>query len=474
MLFNSYDFVFFFGAVFIAYAVLQHKLQNVLLLVASYIFYGAWDWRFLGLIALSTVVDYICALNIDAPEASDKKRKTAVMISVCMNLGLLAFFKYFNFFIDSLESLLGGVTDVSAFRLDIILPVGISFYTFQTMSYTLDVYRKKMPATRDFLDFAVYVSFFPQLVAGPIERAAHFLPQVQRKRTITYEMLRRGAWLILYGYFKKVVIADNMAPIADNAFNNLETASSIDVLTGVYAFAFQIYGDFSGYSLIARGTSLLMGFDLMQNFRMPYFSLNPSEFWRRWHISLSSWLRDYLYIQLGGNRQGPVRTYVNLSLTMLLGGLWHGAAWHFVAWGAYQGLLLVVHRLAQPILGVFAPSGFAKTVWKLVRIVVFFQFVCVGWIFFRVNHLADTPLIITKLAQLGQAAMSSQQMITWAAMAALLIPAAIVEIAQEKAGDMWIIERWPAGVRFALYMLLFNYIAWFGVTSGSEFIYFQF
>ncbi|MCL4123644.1 UNVERIFIED_CONTAM: hypothetical protein GTU68_011358, partial [Idotea baltica] len=338
MLFNSFVFWIFFGVVFALYFRLRHREQNLLLLIASYFFYGCWDWRFLGLISLSTFIDYFIGKAVGESE-SQKTKKWLVGLSMVSNLSILGFFKYYGFFATELEQLLTSIgAPIMMPTFYVILPVGISFYTFQTMSYTIDVYRGDCEACDSFLDFAVYVSFFPQLVAGPIERAKHFLPQVIAPRTITADHFKQGLLLIAVGMFRKVVIADNMAPIANAIFaSNVDDLSGAEILLGVYAFAFQIYGDFSGYSAIARGIAKWMGFDLMVNFRMPYFATTPSDFWQRWHISLSQWLRDYVYIPLGGNRFGTLMTYRNLLLTMLIGGLWHGANWTFIIWGAFHG-----------------------------------------------------------------------------------------------------------------------------------------
>ncbi|MFO1490970.1 MAG: MBOAT family O-acyltransferase [Kiritimatiellia bacterium] len=370
MVFNSFVFVLFFLVVYGLYVILRHRAQNVLLLVASYVFYGWWDWRFLSLVFASTLLDYVCGLKIvDDPV----RRKLWIGISMTGNLGLLFFFKYFNFFAASTAALLHSLgLEAGWTTLNIVLPVGISFYTFQTMSYTLDIYRGTLAPTRSLLNFSLYVAFFPQLVAGPIERASHLLPQVEKPRRPTYQGLREGFWLILHGYLLKVVVADNLGPFADEIFNHPESARGLAVPLALAAFAFQIYGDFAGYSNIARGLCKWMGFDLMVNFRMPYFATNPSDFWRRWHISLSTWLRDYLYIPLGGNRGGPARTHRNLLLTMVLGGLWHGAAWHFVAWGLYHGLLLSGHRLLQPLLDRLRPAGrLARGLWHSGSVLLF-------------------------------------------------------------------------------------------------------
>jgi len=380
MMFNSLSFLLFFAVVYSLYLMVNHKWQNRVLLVASYFFYGCWNWRFLSLIALSTVIDFTVGRKIQSSD-NISERKRWLFLSILANLGILGFFKYFNFFSLSLVELFQTFNlTIDYNTLNIVLPVGISFYTFQTMSYTIDVYRKELQPCHDFLDFALFVSFFPQLVAGPIERAKNLLPNVTTKRIITYDKIRRGLFLVVFGLFKKVIIADGVAPSVNQVFNATSGVSSLDVLLATYLFALQIYCDFSGYSDIARGISKLMGFELMENFRVPYISKNPSEFWNRWHISLSSWLRDYLYIPLGGSRKGKIRTYRNLSLTMVLGGLWHGAAWNFVLWGAYQGLILIIYRLF-PSKGKHSRSPLRA----LISIVFYFQVTCYGWLLFRAN-----------------------------------------------------------------------------------------
>lgn len=336
MLFTQLTFWVFFAIVAALYVLLPHKAQNRMLLVASYVFYGAWDWRFLSLILLSTGVDYVVGLKIGA-EDHQARRKRLLAISLAVNLGMLGVFKYFGFFVSSFEALLaqfGYETD--PFVLSIVLPVGISFYTFQTLSYTIDIYRRELEPSRDFLDFALFVAFFPQLVAGPIERARNLLPNIAAPRMLSWDALGRGAVLCLLGLIKKVVIADAIAPSVDAVYASPDPTRA-DVILATWLFAIQIYCDFSGYTDIARGVAKMLGFRLMRNFAQPYFAVDPQEFWRRWHISLSTWLRDYLYISLGGNRGGAWTTYRNLMATMALGGLWHGAAWNFVLWGIYQG-----------------------------------------------------------------------------------------------------------------------------------------
>lgn len=472
MLFNSFEFIWFFLIVYAAYTVLQHRAQNVLLLVASYVFYGFWDPRFLILIVISTLLDYSVG-RILGSSTNERTRRLAVTASLAGNLGILGFFKYFNFFVASMNDLVASFGfDPAGLHLEIVLPVGISFYTFQTLSYTIDIYRGKLKPTHDLLDMAVYVAFFPQLVAGPIERATRFLPQVQKARRVTYTHIREGAWLILLGYFKKVVIADNLAPYVNQVFSDPGAASGAELLLGAYAFAFQIYGDFSGYSDIARGVAKLMGFDLMVNFRMPYFAVNPSDFWRRWHISLSTWLRDYLYISLGGNRRGALLTYRNLLLTMLLGGLWHGAAWHFVIWGLYHGLLLIGHRLLTLAAG---EANAANRLWHWCKVLLFFQLTCIGWIIFRVDTAADIPVILERIALWAPGGVATTDVWVQAGwLLFLILPLMVLQVFKERSDDLLVVKRWSPAARVAMYAVLFAYISLCGVTEGEEFIYFQF
>lgn len=390
MLFQSLEFLFLLTIVLPVYYVLRRRWQNVLLLCASYFFYGWWDWRFLSLLAFSTVLDYSVGLFL-ARTDNPRIRKVLLFASLCGNLGLLGFFKYFGFFVNSTASFLQSLGfQPHLATLQIVLPIGISFYTFQTLAYTISVYRKEHPAMRDLLDYALYVSYFPQLVAGPIERAQRLLPQIQKVRRVGNQQITSGILLMLQGYVKKVAIADAVAPFVDKAFSQPLQHSSVQLLAALYLFAVQIYCDFSGYSDIARGVSRLFGIELMINFRQPYLAANITEFWRRWHISLSTWLRDYLYISLGGNRKGKFNTYRNLMLTMLLGGLWHGAGWTFVVWGGLHGLYLTGHKLFTA----HAQVGPAKsaTTWKhwltrLAGTLLTFHLVCVAWIFFRASSL---------------------------------------------------------------------------------------
>jgi D-alanyl-lipoteichoic acid acyltransferase DltB (MBOAT superfamily) len=382
MLFNSWIFLPFLLIVLLLYRFLPHRAQNVMLLVASYFFYACWDWRFLGLLLTSTTCDWLLARAISRETTRQGARKW-VVCSVAINLVFLGFFKYFNFFIDSANTLVQSLGFPGwGFGLSVILPVGISFYTFQSISYIVDVYRGEIEPAKNPIDFALFVAFFPHMVAGPIMPSRQLLPQLQHQRRTTREQVRAGLWLILFGFFKKVVVGDNLAPIANNVFAVSSAASGATVLIGVYAFALQIYCDFSGYTDIARGVAKLLGIELMVNFNRPYIAENPSDFWRRWHISLSQWLRDYLYIPLGGSRDGGLKTYRNLMITMVLGGLWHGAAWNFVLWGAYHGLLLIIHRAATTEFHLWTSKSRLSS---LASRVLMFHAVCYGWLLFRAN-----------------------------------------------------------------------------------------
>lgn len=389
MLFNSLAFLLFFPIVFILYWSIprkQVKVQNLVLLVASYVFYGWWDWRFLSLIAFSTFVDFF--LGIAIAKSEGRKSRSYLMISIFVNLGLLCVFKYFNFFIDSFLAIgetIGYVPGITT--LNIILPVGISFYTFQTMSYSIDIYRKEIEPTKDFVAFASFVALFPQLVAGPIERASNLIPQLVGKRQWSHKRFRDGLFQIVVGFFRKVVVADSIGSLIDGIYNAPELHNSSSILMAVVLYSFQIYFDFSGYSDIAIGTAKLLGFEFKPNFNLPYFSSSITEFWRRWHISLSSWLRDYLYIPLGGNRKGLVKQYRNLFITMFLGGLWHGSSWNFVVWGSLHGILLALEKRFNLI-----PNRY-----RLFNNIAVFLVVSFIWIFFRSLSFEDTGIIMYKL-----------------------------------------------------------------------------
>ena len=501
MLFNSFVFAAFFVVVYGFYLAARRRLvvQNLLLLAASYFFYGWWDWRFLGLILLSTVIDFVCGRAIDrrrtfpkaltpslrdeTPAAEDpssgypyahspRVRRVLLGVSVAANLGILGFFKYFDFFASGCAELLTAIgLPLEPRLLNILLPVGISFYTFQTLSYTIDVYRGRTRCEHNPLNFAVFVAFFPQLVAGPILRADHFLPQVRRPRHLRLEEFYEGGYLILWGLFKKVVIADNLAVLVDGVFGAETTPHGGAVLVAVYAFAVQIYCDFSGYTDIARGVAAMMGFDIPLNFHLPYFARNPSEFWRRWHISLSSWLRDYLYIPLGGNRKGARRTFINVGLTMILGGLWHGAAWPFVLWGTYQGALLIGHKSIKPGLERLArgvPDRW-RSLSGWVTIAVFFQLTCLGWLIFRAESVGQIPRMLaavcTSLGLQGSGVRT---------LAAYALPLGLMQLGQYLKHDLNHVLRWPAAARGLAYGAMFYGLVLFGGQSDKPFIYFQF
>ncbi|MEP5153687.1 MBOAT family O-acyltransferase [Planktotalea sp.] len=476
MLFTELNFWVFFACVMLAYVVLPHKAQNRMLLVASYVFYGAWDWRFLGLILLSTVVDFVVAQHIDRQD-DQVKRRQLLWVSVAFNLGMLGFFKYFGFFADSFATLLGGFGyHPDPFMLSIVLPVGISFYTFQTLSYSIDIYRRDLKPTKDFLNFALFVAFFPQLVAGPIERARNLLPNIEMPRILSWDDFRRGVVLCLIGMIKKVVIADGIAHTVNSVYANPDP-SRIDILLATWLFAIQIYCDFSGYTDIARGIAKMLGFQLMRNFTQPYFATNPQEFWRRWHISLSTWLRDYLYISLGGNRGSRWMTYRNLMATMTLGGLWHGAAWNFVAWGVYQGALLSVHRAIagkRTQDSVLERSSLFGWIGKIFAIAAFFQVICYGWLLFRATSFAQIADFTARL--LGLVPAPSGLSMTSPPFAALLGIAILLfwDIFTERTRDVEFYTRWSTLTRAGLYAVMIYLLAFGATTNTSTFIYFQF
>ncbi|SIO05226.1 MBOAT family O-acyltransferase [Algoriphagus halophilus] len=387
MLFNSIEFAIFLPIVFILYwALRKHfRFQLYVLLIASYIFYGWWDWRFLSLIIFSSGIDFLIGKRLDTI-AVESKRKMLLGLSLLTNLGLLGFFKYYNFFSESLsEAFTFFGKEIPTGRLDIILPVGISFYTFQTLSYTIDVYRRKLEPTDDWLAFFGFVSFFPQLVAGPIERASHLLGQFQKPRIFDYSFAVSGLRLIIWGMFKKIVIADNAAFMVDEIFLDYTNQSSLSLMLGVVLFAFQIYGDFSGYSDIAIGLSRIFGFDLMLNFRFPYLAQNINDFWKRWHISLSSWFRDYVYIPLGGSRVSTWASFRNVLIVFLVSGFWHGANWTFIIWGLIHGILYVPFFFMKPHQDLHEHSILKN----LPKIFLTFTVVCLGWIFFRADSVSQ-------------------------------------------------------------------------------------
>ena len=394
MLFHSYIFAVFLIVVVAAHQVLPPRFRRHLLLVASYVFYSSWNLHYASLILFSTVIDYWVA-GAMARSTDEGRRRKLLWLSLVVNLGVLAIFKYYNFFAHSLTE----VFSVSLPLHELLLPVGISFYTFQSMSYTIDVYRREIDTAKDFVDFALFVSFFPQLVAGPIVRAAEFLPQLDRPRRLVPEQAHAGFQLFMIGLFKKIVLADNMAVLVDRVHAGPAVYSGADLWVTAYAFAFQIYFDFSGYSDMAIGLAKMFGFEFPENFRRPYCAVNVSEFWRRWHISLSTWLRDYLYISLGGNRGSTVRTLRNLMLTMVLGGLWHGANWTFVIWGFLHGSFLMVHRLYGQItrrVDLLARLGKTRAL-RFVFVLLTFHCWVVSMVYFRAQSVDVAHLMLGRM-----------------------------------------------------------------------------
>ena len=483
MLFNSAVFLKFFGAFLLLYWLVRNHLtaRNLLIVASSYLFYFWWvvdrdftfhgwyDWRFLALMIFTSLLDFSIGLGLDRLQ-QPRPRRLLLAASVAGNLTILGVFKYHGFFVANLAGVLARVgIHVPTPTLQLILPLGISFYTFQSMSYTIDVYRRQMPATRNLVSFLAFVAFFPQLVAGPIERASHLLPQFAQTRVITWAMMEEGVWLMLRGLFKKVVLADNFAPLADLVFQNT-TWSAPTVVLGTTAFALQIYCDFSGYSDIARGTARVLGFDIMVNFNRPYGATGLRDFWRRWHISLSTWLRDYLYVPLGGNRRGPARTLVNLLVTMLLGGLWHGAAWNFVLWGAWHGGGLIVQRVfasrsdstgvkpAAPIEGILS--------WTATM-----AFVSYGWLLFRARSLQQVFDMTRALGEFKSPDWMGSFALNLLVFGALL---AALEIWEAKSGPRLAPFLLPAWARIAISGVLILAIVLFWVKQQAPFIYFQF
>jgi D-alanyl-lipoteichoic acid acyltransferase DltB (MBOAT superfamily) len=532
MLFQTATFLIFFALVLGAYWALQHRLvwQNRLLLAASYLFYGWWDIRFLSLIVGGTALAFLLTpavaglrlsrahlaqgvalavagaaisfapnlatdwpylalalgliaaaaltvLFLDRMADAQARARIAMIIGVTALLCLIGVFKYFNFFADSffrVASLFGGETTWTT--RNIVLPIGISFFTFQIIGYLIDVRRGDFPPSASILTFASFVAYFPQLVAGPIERATRLYAQMMRSRTITRQGLTSGGLLFAWGWYKKVVVADNLAPIVNDVFARSSSATPGELAVGILAFAFQIYGDFSGYTDMARGVARMMGFDLMLNFKLPYFSRTPSEFWTRWHISLSSWLRDYLYIGLGGNRGSALLTYRNLFLTMLLGGLWHGAAWTFVAWGAFHGFILILYRLAdvdrhwmsviaqwrqdRPLAHWSAQFG----LWAGM-----FLLTLVGWLFFRAEDMATVGHYLAGFA--GGSGWSTGQ---WGALLLFTLPLVLVQIWQRSTGRLEFLWEAPPFLRFNLLLFLLFSILFLAPSETADFIYFAF
>lgn len=482
MFFNSLDFAIFLPIVFILYWFVSQRnlrLQNILIVLASYVFYGWWDWRFLSLILFSTFVDYLVGVQLSKTN-EEKKRKMYLWTSICINLGFLGIFKYYNFFLDNfIQAFTFFGAEVSARGLDIVLPVGISFYTFQTLSYSIDVYKRKLEPTKDFVAFAAFVSFFPQLVAGPIERATNLLPQFYKKRKFSYDKSVDGLRQILWGMFKKVVIADNAAEYANIIFNNSDDHSGSTLVVGVVFFALQIYGDFSGYSDIAIGTSRLFGFNLMRNFAFPYFSRDMAEFWRRWHISLSTWFRDYLYIPLGGSKGGTGMKIRNTFIIFIVSGFWHGANWTFIVWGALNALYflpLLLSNRNRANLETVAQGSLFPNLKEFFQILVTFGLTLIAWVFFRadnVNHAIQyLSGIFSNTLFTAPNFETNENFIT-----ILIMVTGFVTIEWLGRENEYAIERfgykWKRPFRWAFYYALLFGI-YFVKGTQQEFIYFQF
>ncbi len=473
MIFSSIDFFIFLGAVlaviFLLGAPRFNRQKKLFLLGASYFFYGYWDWRFLSLILLSTIVDWVVGTRLHRAEDTSYRKKL-LSVSVICNLGILGFFKYNNFFIDNLRVVLSPI-DMNLDNLDIILPVGISFYTFQTMSYTIDIYRKKIKPAQSFTEFALFVAFFPQLVAGPIVRAREFLPQLERNIRLSSDNMRAGFELFFIGLVKKVLIADRLSYFVDHVFETPDLYSSGTIWLAVISYGIQIFCDFSGYSDMAIGTARMLGFRFCENFRMPYISRSITEFWRRWHISLSSWLRDYLYLSLGGNRRGVRRTYVNLMIVMLLGGLWHGASWNFIVWGGLHGIALGVHKYLLAGRRSTGDGSDAGPWMSVAGWLVTFVFVHFCWVFFRAESFSTAFLIIGKmLYPVGATRWYFSEL-------SILIPVVVlshvVGIMHERRNETFVIPFYRMYWRVAFVFAICSLIVFFP-RGINPFVYFQF
>ncbi len=483
MLFNSIDFAIFLPIVFILYWFVTNKnlkLQNLLIVVSSYLFYGWWDWRFLSLILFSTLVDYLVGLGLLKQE-NQTKRKILLWTSILVNLGFLGFFKYYNFFLDNFITAFSFFgTEIKANSLNIILPVGISFYTFQTLSYSIDVYKRKLEPTKDFIAFSAFVSFFPQLVAGPIERATHLLPQFYKKRTFDYSKAVDGMRQILWGLFKKIVIADNCAEYANLIFNNSADYSGSTLVLGALFFTFQIYCDFSGYSDIAIGTSRLFGFDLMRNFNFPYFSRDIAEFWRRWHISLSTWFRDYLYIPLGGSRGGTWMKVRNTFAIFIVSGFWHGANWTFIVWGALNAIYflpLLLTNNNRNNLETVAQGKVFPSIKELSFMLLTFGLTVFAWIFFRANNIGHAISYISEILSPSLFSIPKFAGIGRALTTIILVSIFVLVEWQGREGQYAIAHlgiKWSPPLRYAMYYSIIFLIMYFGNFNENQFIYFQF
>ncbi len=479
MLFNSIHFAFFFPLVVVILFLLPFRFRWAWLLLASYFFYGCWKVEYLALIWVSTLVDYLVALALGRVEAPGGRR-LLLCISLVVNLGMLFVFKYFNFFIESAQAVAAQMGIEGGFRyVELLLPVGISFYTFQTLSYTIDVYRRRCAPEKHLGYFALYVSFFPQLVAGPIERSTHLLPQFFKAHSCDYHRITSGLKLMLWGFFKKLVIADRLALYVNEVYGHPGDYHGLPVVLATYFFAFQIFCDFSGYSDIAIGAARVMGYDLMANFRRPYYSKSIAEFWGRWHISLSTWFRDYLYIPLGGNRGGELRFLRNLILVFLISGLWHGAAWHFVVWGALHALYMILSIQTRPLRAACVQWMGLSRHWKLhrwVRVLITFHLVLFAWVFFRADTVSDAWILLGSMLQPG----GWQLGVEGFGLYELLVAAGAVGVMEavhfmQRGRPIlpWLAAQ-PLWLRWTIYNVLILMILCCGVFNHHQFIYFQF
>lgn len=473
MLFNSFEFLLFFPLVCIVYYIIPIKLRWAFLLLSSYYFYMNWQPIYAVLIFTSTLVTYLCALKIDATQIK-RRKKTYLTLSLFINLSILFLFKYYNFFNSSIFGLLNDLgIRMSLPNFDLLLPVGISFYTFQAVGYTIDVYRGDIKSEKHFGIYALFVSFFPQLVAGPIERAVNLLPQFKETKIFNYEQASDGIRLMIWGFFMKIVVADRLAIYVNSVYGVPEYHSSITLLIGTVFFAFQIYCDFAGYSNIAIGCAKILGFDLMTNFKRPYFAQSCAEFWSRWHISLSTWFKDYLYIPLGGNRVGAVKNYRNLLITFLVSGLWHGANWTYVIWGGLNGFYQIIFK----ILDVSPKSRKIGVPFKfnyLVNLTITFVLISFSWIFFRANSLYDAITIIERIITVsGSLFIGDKSSFAYSifAISLLLIKDAVDEFYPDK--KMFFTSEYRS-VRYLSYTFIISTILLLGVFDGGQFIYFQF
>ncbi|WP_312298600.1 MBOAT family O-acyltransferase [Chryseobacterium sp.] len=478
MLFNSIGFAIFLPIVFLLYWLVTNKnlrLQNILLLLASYYFYACWDWRFLFLLMFSTLLDYFTGLKMQNAE-NQKGKRFWFWLSITINLGFLGVFKYYNFFAQSFAEAISHVgLQVNPWTLQVILPVGISFYTFHGLSYVIDIYKGRIKAESNFVDYAVFVSFFPLLVAGPIERATHLLPQIKKRRTFNYTQAVDGLRQILWGLFKKIVIADNCAEFANQIFNSSADQSGSTLALGAVFFAFQIYGDFSGYSDIAIGTARLFGIDLLRNFAFPYFSRDIAEFWRRWHISLSSWFKDYLYIPLGGSKGGNWMRIRNTFIIFIVSGFWHGANWTFIVWGALNALFImpsIIMKTNRNNLETVAQGNILPTVKEFFQMILTFTLAVLAWIFFRAENITHA---FSYISGIFSKSLFSIPTITPRLLMLLIVIFMVIEwLGREQQYAIAKLGlKWKSPLRYAMYYAIIIAIFWFA-GKDQQFIYFQF